>query len=372
MSKRETLEEFKVKAFKVHGDRYDYSKVDLQGNSVKVIVVCKEHGNFLITPGHHKTGKGCRQCSIKENSIKCKELWADYLEFVKTKHDNKYSYKSPQDNYRPLRLQVICPTHGEFDISSTSHKSGKGCMKCAIENRANQRRDTTEDFIKKARAFHGDRYDYSETDVVNDFTKVKITCRLHGTFKIAPYSHKQGSGCKPCAVENNPTLQRDSLETFIEKARSVHGDKYSYKEIEDYRNDLFKVGIICKEHGKFWQTPNAHKAGKGCSKCAGGGYSQQKPGTFYILKCGNITKVGITNNKLSKRVSQIRLSSGLSFEVFQTITCEDGSVIYDMEQRTLKWLRGNYIGVDEKFDGYTECFYNVDSYLLTQFVSPTD
>lgn len=53
---------------------------------------------------------------------------------------------------------------------------------------------------------------------------------------------------------------------FEEKARKVHGDKYSYCLV-DYKNSKAKVTIFCCEHGPFDQTPNAHLNGSGCPKC---------------------------------------------------------------------------------------------------------
>ena len=55
---------------------------------------------------------------------------------------------------------------------------------------------------------------------------------------------------------------------FIEKSIKKHGDKYDYSKVE-YINNRTKVCIICSEHGEFWQTPNKHLSGRGCSKCSG-------------------------------------------------------------------------------------------------------
>jgi hypothetical protein len=55
-------------------------------------------------------------------------------------------------------------------------------------------------------------------------------------------------------------------ETFIEKARLVHGDKYDYSKTE-YKNCKSNVTIICKLHGEIEQKPNHHLGGNGCKKC---------------------------------------------------------------------------------------------------------
>ncbi|MBQ2441354.1 MAG: hypothetical protein II502_04090, partial [Paludibacteraceae bacterium] len=58
-----------------------------------------------------------------------------------------------------------------------------------------------------------------------------------------------------------------TTEEFIQKAKQVHGDKYDYSKVE-YVNSKTKVCVVCPEHGEFWQTPNSHSRGVGCSKCA--------------------------------------------------------------------------------------------------------
>lgn len=47
---------------KVHGNTYDYSQVVYTNNYTKVVIICKEHGEFLQTPSHHLKGKGCPKC----------------------------------------------------------------------------------------------------------------------------------------------------------------------------------------------------------------------------------------------------------------------------------------------------------------------
>ena len=63
-------------------------------------------------------------------------------------------------------------------------------------------------------------------------------------------------------------------EEWINKARSIHGDKYDYSLVE-YKDTKTEVKIICKEHGLFSKTPNSHthkKMKQGCSKCSSSSY----------------------------------------------------------------------------------------------------
>lgn len=60
--RRLTRDEFIFKARKIHGNKYDYSKVDYINNSTDIIIICPEHGEFLQKPGSHLMGRGCNKC----------------------------------------------------------------------------------------------------------------------------------------------------------------------------------------------------------------------------------------------------------------------------------------------------------------------
>jgi very-short-patch-repair endonuclease len=57
-----------------------------------------------------------------------------------------------------------------------------------------------------------------------------------------------------------------NTEKFLKKAKEIHGDKYDYSLVEYKKNNL-KVDIICKKHGLFKQTPNNHLFNNGCPIC---------------------------------------------------------------------------------------------------------
>ena len=70
----------------IHGDKYDYSKVNYKGNKTKVCIICPEHGEFWQTPSSHLNGNGCPSCnnSILENEI-FKQLKNNNFEFIREK-----------------------------------------------------------------------------------------------------------------------------------------------------------------------------------------------------------------------------------------------------------------------------------------------
>ncbi|AUR82699.1 hypothetical protein NVP1271B_01, partial [Vibrio phage 1.271.B._10N.286.54.B4] len=128
------------------------------------------------------------------------------------------------------------------------------------------RKLTTDEFIERSRVVHGDRYDYSLVEYVNNSTKVEIICTAHGAFKQVPISHMNGNGCRSCSYEAVRAIHAAGSDKFILKARQIHGDTYDYERVK-YVNNKTKVTIMCVEHGEFRQTPNDHLSGYGCPAC---------------------------------------------------------------------------------------------------------
>lgn len=129
------------------------------------------------------------------------------------------------------------------------------------------RKLTKNEFIERAVQIHGDNYDFSQIDYVNNTTKIKVYDNiLKEYFWITPASILVGCGNKKNIGKKLNEKFKLGVENFIEKAAVRHNNKYDYSEVE-YVNNRTKVCIICPEHGKFWQTPDKHLQGQGCPKC---------------------------------------------------------------------------------------------------------
>ena len=124
----------------------------------------------------------------------------------------------------------------------------------------------TKKFIEKSQKIHGNKYDYSETLFIKSSEKVSIICKKHGIFKQYPSNHLRGCGCNICGNEQVNIKNKLKFSEVLNRFKNIHGEKYIYDEIE-YINIHKKVKIICREHGKFLQTPSNHMMGKGCPRC---------------------------------------------------------------------------------------------------------
>ena len=48
---------------KVHGENFDYSKVEFEDLTSKVTIICPDHGEFYQQPRLHLRGSnGCKKC----------------------------------------------------------------------------------------------------------------------------------------------------------------------------------------------------------------------------------------------------------------------------------------------------------------------
>ena len=132
------------------------------------------------------------------------------------------------------------------------------------------KRLTTPEFIEKAEAIHGDRYDYSLSEYKTGHTKLKIICKEHGVFEQSPANHLQGAGCILCGFKNAGQYHKKDTEQFIAEARAIHGDYYDYSQTQ-YKGAREKLTILCPNHGAFEQTAHVHlrgDGGAGCEKCS--------------------------------------------------------------------------------------------------------
>lgn len=127
---------------------------------------------------------------------------------------------------------------------------------------------TTEEFIKRSKRKHGDKFDYSLTEFFGFEVKIKVICPIHGLIEQRPYDHLRSSGCRRCGYEKSVKSNTEiDQKVFEERCNKIHDNFYNYNET-NYINLKTKVKIICPLHGKFEQNPVKHLSGQGCKKCS--------------------------------------------------------------------------------------------------------
>jgi very-short-patch-repair endonuclease/phage FluMu protein Com len=264
-SKRvKSVEKFIEEAKKIYGNFYDYSKVVYKNEDTRICIICPEHGEFCQTPYRHLYNRGCPLC-YKINKRKDKII--DFINKSNKIHNNRYDYFKSEYVDSSTKLCITCKIHGDFFQSPNHHLKGQGCPECGKILVHKKIRSNTEEFIKKSLKVHGNKYDYSHVNYYgNNKKEVCIICKIHGEFFQVANTHLSGFGCKLCGIFLRTKNMSLSLESFIERAVKTHGDRYAYSDVK-YENRHKKIDIICKEHGKFSQTPSDHIEGSGCPKC---------------------------------------------------------------------------------------------------------
>lgn len=137
-------------------------------------------------------------------------------------------------------MSIICKTHGEFHQTPDSHINARnGCPFCAPN-----KKKTQQQFIEDCIKIHGEKYDYSKSKYVNDYTKVEIICKKHGPFFQKPNAHiwsKQG--CPRCSnrISSKEEKFLDMLE-IPKKHRQylVPSTKYEVDGIDINNNTIYE------------------------------------------------------------------------------------------------------------------------------------
>jgi hypothetical protein len=103
MGRLKTLSEFINHARRVHNDLYDYSKTEYVKSDIKVVIICKFHGEFTQLPKSHLYGKGCAKCGGSLN-----KTTEQFINESILLHDDCYDYSktilyiSPSKSYYNL------------------------------------------------------------------------------------------------------------------------------------------------------------------------------------------------------------------------------------------------------------------------------
>lgn len=208
---------FLKRARNMHGDKYDYCKVEYVNAKVTVLIICPIHGEFWQVPDKHlaKNSKGCPKCwrDIMSFTFKGRTYDGtvkllpkkDYLDRVNTKYNFRYTYNMSE--YKGLTqgyITLICPEHGACKLSPQAHlQSQYGCPSCAKVVRVKNKTNSYDDIVKELGAIHNNIYQYPEDNrelYVNQHSKIVIVCEKHGRFIKSVQKHKEQI-CPKCSYD---------------------------------------------------------------------------------------------------------------------------------------------------------------------------
>ncbi len=240
--KRRTQEEFledmkNINSKNFYGEPYDFSKFIYEGSKAKSIVICPEHGEFLISPNKLLINQGCHPCGILfrvEKQTKSQEEFLKETKHIKFINSNGGPYDFSKFIYRGAFVKgiVICLYHGEFHITADNVLSGRGCPICRYLFSKTKITKSHQKFVIQANIVHDHEYEYIES-YVNDITPLKIKHLKCGyVFLQAPHNHLQGNGCHQCKKSKGEKI----ISRFLNKLNIYYQSQKIFDQCRNKRS----------------------------------------------------------------------------------------------------------------------------------------
>lgn len=261
---------------------YDYSLVEYVNSKKKVKIICKDCGVFEQTPSKHLYGNGCPNCRRvkQEDIIECAKSLG-FMDVDLTEYKNVRSY-----------VDVSCKCGFTYKKQVRKLLEGIGCPKCSSLK-------TQDTFIKQVYQVRPE-YDYSEAVYKGAHTHVKVICKKHGAFTIAPTHLLSGKGCRDCALSRATYYNT----TIAERRRAT------------------------------WQSI---------------------PCCLYLLEYGGFYKLGVSTN-ITSRLDSLRRSYKGSVKLLNSWQVSKYDCVI-LESHLLDLLTPFIANHSDKFQGYTETFF---------------
>lgn len=120
MRKSNTLE-FVQKAIKIHGQIYDYDKVDYKKSNKPVQILCKKHNEYFYpTPNNHLRGGGCSLCGDERTKIAIsKYAKENTVGWTRKQWRNKAEKSKNFDSFKVYIIRCWNDTETFFKIGKT-------------------------------------------------------------------------------------------------------------------------------------------------------------------------------------------------------------------------------------------------------------
>lgn len=195
-----------------------------------------------------------------------------FLEKARAVHGGTYDYSEVLYTTQSALITIICRKHGPFTQKANTHLQGCGCPVCGKERRIASIEITEDEFVLRAKAKFGDKFDLTNVAFRGMKAPINVSCPEHGPVNLTAERFLDSAhGCIKCSNLSSGykagAAKLRSIQNVLKKFNKVHGDKYDYSAVV-YVKGSVPITVICKTHGPFEVTPNAHIAGVGCALCS--------------------------------------------------------------------------------------------------------
>lgn len=235
-----------------------YPNIDIiseyTGANDKVILKCNDCGYSWKTVARSviKSKHGCPNCGVAsaylENSIK---------NFKEKIEDSNFEYVRYEGKQNGIHIVTVkCKTCGAERTTNMNNILRFGCDNCARKTMSQCQPRSIYEFIRKAISVHGNKYDYSKVNYINDKEKVCIICPEHGEFWQAPNKHLiRQQGCPTCTGSSleqiTNTVLLESKVTFLKEQHIVYKGKHMFVDfVVKHKDKTFFIELNGEQHYK--------------------------------------------------------------------------------------------------------------------------
>lgn len=254
-------------AIELHGNKYDYSKVEFVNSKTPVTVICRTHGAWQCQPSLHVSKKHKRGCPVCGGSQK--KTTEQFVQEATAKHGGAYDYSQTEYVNSHTNVKIICHMHGLFNQSPTSHLTKSGCPDCSKIKRFETEREKSLVAIKKRLL---EKTSGGVQIVAETFTKInaeaQFICEKHGEFtRIVNTALYNPNTCLKCFKESDSSNIREQHDVELELKRKLK-DGITYEPFEYVGSKKTSIKFNCPTHGQWSVLYGATvRNGINCPKC---------------------------------------------------------------------------------------------------------
>jgi hypothetical protein len=354
---------FLSELFRVHGDKYDLSKVIYRGASKKVTLICPIHGEFESEANSLLKGHGCNRCSADKKALVSIEK-SKTIFFQKT-----HKFKIIPSSYTKATGPClgICSIHGIFKINKayTISQGTASCPSCRTSNQETEIYSYVKELNKNSiQSFRPEWLEGKELDIyVPEFN---FAIEFNGSYwhsenhKDKWYHFDKTKSCKDNGVIllhiwehywNDPIKQeiyKSKIRHFLKMDNRIYARKTHIKPIDK----SFAIDFVKQNHLEGFGIPYRNSKYIGLFKdeqllmvaIYGEFYQQSKKSFEWKLQriatlkdftvVGGVSKLSkYIKNDIGEFIFQITLDTGGSL-VSKELFRKDVSLRY-------WWLKGN-------------------------------
>ena len=228
--------------------KLDFSKFEYKRNNINSTVICPIHGEFQASYSNlvkSKAKVGCRKCAEDACRMTQEEAISNLQAKFPDYDFSKFVYVKSQ-----TKSIVICPKHGEVEISYNNAMNRRACPLCGREKGRVSKKENflkSRDIIKELSEMYPN-LDFSKFNYIKSHIKSTVICPEHGEFqaKFNDLSslHKNNKDAKGC-----PECFKKKIYEHIELVKEKYKE-YDFSKFE-YVGHKEDVTLICKKHGEF-------------------------------------------------------------------------------------------------------------------------